>query len=104
MRTIKLAASALSAIDVDVFSGYDDEVDPPSYGILRDCVDARGVLTVPVDPANAKAVVDALDHLANAHDERAHYLGASKDERAFALRASRTLTTTADRVRAIIRG
>lgn len=104
MHRINLAATALSAIDVDVFSGYDEDVDPPSYAVLRDAVDAEGCLTVPDDVVNRQAIIDALDHLANAHDERAHYLGASKTERAFALLASRTLTTTADRVRAIMRG
>lgn len=101
---IKLAPTALSAIDVDVFSGYDEEHDPPTYAVLREHVDAFGVLNVPEDPAKQRALIDALDQLANDHDERARYLGASKDERSFALRASKCLMTVADRVRAIIGG
>lgn len=101
---IKLAPTALSAIDVDVFSGYDEEHDPASYAVLREHVDGLGVLNVPEDPAKRRALVDALDHLANDHDERARYLGASKDERKFALLASKCLTTVADRVRVIMRG
>lgn len=104
MQKIRLVPTALSAIDVDIFSGYDEDHDPSSYAVLRDHVDADGILTVPDDPAKQRALVDALDHLANDHDERARYLGASKDERSFALRASKCLTTAADRVRVIMRG
>lgn len=103
VERIRLAATALSAIDVDCIAGFDEEFDPPGYGVLGDCIDAHGYLNLPDDEVNRRIIVDALDALANDHDERAHYLGASKNERRFAFAASKSLTTAADRVRAIIR-
>lgn len=100
---IHLVASALSTIDVDVFDGYDAEHDPPCLAVLRDCVDARGVLTVPDDVTSRRALIDAFDHLANTADDRSRERGVSKDERVFYARASKSLTTVAGRIRAAMR-
>lgn len=98
---IRLGESARSAIEVDVLDGRDDDLDPPSYAVLRACYD-DGKLTIPADPADALALAEALTDLANACDDRAEH-GDDAEERRFARNARTALTTAAGKASAAAR-